>query len=71
MIKEKLNKVIREIPDFPKPGINFKDITPILHQPELCLEIVKELKKQFKEEKNGEKPPEVSGRRNSRSVWTR
>ena len=51
MIKEKLNKVIREIPDFPKPGINFKDITPILHQPELCLEIVKELKKQFKEEK--------------------
>lgn len=25
-----LNQYIREIPDFPKPGINFKDITPIL-----------------------------------------
>ena len=25
---------IREIPDFPKPGILFKDITPLLKQPE-------------------------------------
>jgi len=47
VIKERLNEVIREIPDFPKKGINFKDITPILHQPDLCLEIVKEIKNQF------------------------
>lgn len=47
MIKDKLNDVIREIPDFPKKGISFKDITPILQQPELCLEIVKEIKAQF------------------------
>lgn len=25
-----IKKLIREIPDFPKPGINFKDITPLL-----------------------------------------
>lgn len=25
---------IRDIPDFPKPGIIFKDITPLLHAPE-------------------------------------
>ncbi len=25
---------IRDIPDFPKPGIIFKDITPLLHSPE-------------------------------------
>lgn len=25
-----LRSIIREVPDFPKPGINFKDITPIL-----------------------------------------
>lgn len=25
-----LRRLVREIPDFPKPGINFKDITPIL-----------------------------------------
>ncbi len=28
--KEKLNKFIRDIPNFPKPGIVFKDITPLL-----------------------------------------
>lgn len=29
-----LEKYIREIPDFPKPGIRFKDITPLLLDPE-------------------------------------
>ncbi len=29
-----LKKVIRDIPDFPKPGILFRDITPVLSQPE-------------------------------------
>ena len=29
-----LSRVIRDIPDFPKPGILFRDITPILEQPE-------------------------------------
>ena len=29
-----LNEYIRDIPDFPKPGIFFKDITPLLGQPE-------------------------------------
>ncbi|NNF07084.1 MAG: adenine phosphoribosyltransferase [Candidatus Eisenbacteria bacterium] len=28
-----LNQHIRDIPDFPKPGIIFKDITPLLKQP--------------------------------------
>lgn len=27
-------QLIREIPDFPKPGILFKDITPVLAHPE-------------------------------------
>ena len=26
---------IREIPDFPKPGINYKDITPLLLEPQI------------------------------------
>jgi adenine/guanine phosphoribosyltransferase-like PRPP-binding protein len=30
MISEKLDKAIRTVPDFPKEGINFKDITPLL-----------------------------------------
>ncbi|MFW7377725.1 MAG: adenine phosphoribosyltransferase [Oligoflexus sp.] len=29
-----LKQYIRNIPDFPKPGIQFKDITPILQSPE-------------------------------------
>lgn len=34
MTKLDLNQYIRSIPDFPKPGINFKDITPLLGNPE-------------------------------------
>lgn len=40
MISEKLKAVIRDIPDFPKPGILFKDVTPIFKEPELCKEII-------------------------------
>lgn len=40
MIEQKLKKIIRDIPDFPKKGIIFKDITPILLHPSLCEEIV-------------------------------
>ena len=32
---EKLTGAIRDVPDFPKPGIVFKDITPLLGDPEL------------------------------------
>src|SRR5580704_7973966 len=30
---ERLQKLIRDIPDFPKPGILFRDITPLLADP--------------------------------------
>ena len=32
---EQIKSAIRDIPDFPKPGILFKDITPVLRDPEL------------------------------------
>lgn len=32
---EKLHAAVRDVPDFPKPGIIFKDITPILSSGEL------------------------------------
>ena len=35
-----IKKVIRDIPDFPKPGINFKDITPLFYDQKLCTKIV-------------------------------
>lgn len=40
MIEEQIKTAIRDIPDFPKPGIIFKDITPILKDPQLCIGIV-------------------------------
>src|SRR4030095_127940 len=30
-----LSRAIRNVPDFPKPGIQFKDITPVLADPRL------------------------------------
>ena len=30
---DELKKLIREVPDYPKPGILFKDITPLLNDP--------------------------------------
>jgi len=32
---EKIKTMIRDVPDFPKPGIVFKDITPLLQNPAL------------------------------------
>ena len=40
MISDKLDKAIREVPDFPKLGINFKDITTLLLDPKLSAEII-------------------------------
>jgi len=40
MIEQQIKDAIRDIPDFPKPGIVFKDITPILKDPMLCENIV-------------------------------
>ncbi|GGH20305.1 adenine phosphoribosyltransferase [Mucilaginibacter phyllosphaerae] len=39
MIEQQIKTAIRDIHDFPKPGIIFKDITPILKDPELCTQI--------------------------------
>lgn len=33
LMPERLHRLIRDIPDFPKPGILFKDITPLLADP--------------------------------------
>ena len=38
-----LSALIRDIPDFPKPGITFKDITPLLASPQGLDEAVRQL----------------------------
>ncbi|MFT7612186.1 MAG: adenine phosphoribosyltransferase [Parvicellaceae bacterium] len=39
-IEQRLDQTLRTIPDFPKPGIMFKDITPVLEDPILCQDLV-------------------------------
>ena len=39
MIAERIKSTVREVPDFPKPGISFKDITPILEDHQLVNDI--------------------------------
>src|SRR5256884_2331169 len=42
-----LKKLIREVPDFPKPGINFYDITTLLKHPEGLRQTVDALAAEF------------------------
>lgn len=49
MIESKIKQTLRDVPDFPKPGIVFKDITPVLQDTELCREITAALVGQLKE----------------------
>ena len=42
-IDQRVRAAIRDVPDFPKPGILFKDITPILLDPALCSAVADEL----------------------------
>jgi adenine phosphoribosyltransferase len=49
-LEEKLKRIIRDVPDFPKPGILFKDITPLLGDRELLRETVEALAAPFRNE---------------------
>ena len=48
---DNLKALIREVPDFPKAGINFYDITTLLKHPDGLRETVDALSGQFKDEK--------------------
>lgn len=42
-----LQRAVRTVPDFPKPGIQFKDITPILDDPALVRKAVEALARPY------------------------
>jgi adenine phosphoribosyltransferase len=46
-LQDKLNSVLRTVPDFPRPGIMFKDITPLFENPQLCREVADEIGNKF------------------------
>ena len=39
---------IRDVPDFPKPGVMFKDITPLLRSPEALENVIRSLAEPFR-----------------------
>jgi adenine phosphoribosyltransferase len=47
-LEEKIKSLLREVPDFPKPGIVFKDITPLLADPGARKEVVESMAVHFK-----------------------
>ncbi len=49
MIEERLKSAIRDVPDFPKPGIMFKDITPIMLDASLSKDLVAHLAEFYKD----------------------
>ena len=48
-----LKSHIREVPDFPKPGISFKDITPMLSDPQAFQEVTRQLADPFRGKVDG------------------
>ena len=46
-LEARLRSTIVDVPDFPKPGILFRDITPILHDPELRTDTIKALGERY------------------------
>ena len=49
MLSEKVKKAIRDVPDFPKKGIIFKDITTVLNDGELFFEIIDYFANKYKD----------------------
>lgn len=47
-VVERIRRAIREVPDFPRPGIAFKDITPALADAELFAAMIRELAAPFR-----------------------
>ncbi len=48
-LTERIKETIRDVRDFPKPGILFKDITPVLADPKLSYDVGIALKDYWKE----------------------
>lgn len=48
-LSARLTQAIRDVPDFPNPGILFKDITPILSDPALLADVVRHLAAPFRD----------------------
>lgn len=46
-----LKSLIRDVPDFPKPGILFRDITTLLREPQALKQVIDRLHERFREDR--------------------
>lgn len=46
-LEEKIKPLLRDVPDFPKPGVLFKDITPLLSNPSARRRVVEMIASHF------------------------
>jgi adenine phosphoribosyltransferase len=51
-LEQKIRATVTNVPDFPKPGIMFKDVTPIFYNQVLCSEITNEFVNQQTQKPN-------------------
>jgi len=49
LLAERVRNALRDVPDFPKPGILFKDITPILSDPALFADVIDHIAARWKD----------------------
>jgi len=49
-IASEVQRAIRDVPDFPKPGILFKDITPVLADAELFARVTHAMAAPFRDD---------------------
>jgi len=50
-IAKEIDALVRDVPDFPKPGILFKDITPVLQDPNVFRAVIKNMAEKLAGEK--------------------
>ena len=50
-LQQRLDRLIRDVPDFPKPGILFKDITPLLGDADALRDATTAMAEPFRGEK--------------------
>lgn len=47
-LESRVRKLIRDVPDFPTPGVLFKDITPLLADAEVFSEVIEHLAERYR-----------------------
>lgn len=50
-LQTKLHSVIRTVPDWPKPGVQFRDITPLFQTPDVWAEVIAHFVQRYQGEK--------------------